>query len=89
MAVVMTAAVTAVYAFVTLLLWSPTRRQAILTRQVFEASHLPDVSIRAEEHTDIREQRRLAFTIVFENHGPVVARLMRWEMAAMLRGNHI
>jgi hypothetical protein len=40
-----TAIVTAVYAVFTILLWWATKRQAALTRRIFEASHRPHVSL--------------------------------------------
>jgi hypothetical protein len=84
MAAVFVAAVTAIYAFVTILLWLATRRQAILTRQMFEASHTPYVSIRVEDATDTSIPGRLSFNMVLENHGPVLAHIMNWEVRATL-----
>jgi hypothetical protein len=77
---------TAIYAFFTILLWFAIRRQAILTRQMFEASHSPYVSIRVEEPAEPSEQGKLAVNVVFENQGSVLAHIIKWEMVATLSG---
>jgi hypothetical protein len=46
----LTALVTAIYAVFTILLWVATRRQASLTREIFEATHRPHISIKPRLH---------------------------------------
>jgi hypothetical protein len=82
--VVGAAIATAIYAFFTILLWFATRRQAILTRQMFEASHSPYVSIRVQEPTQPSRQGEFAINVVFENQGSVLAHIIKWEMVVML-----
>jgi hypothetical protein len=77
---------TAIYAFFTLVLWFATRRQAILTRQMFEASHTPYLSIRVEDPAGPSQQGKLALNVVFENQGSVLAHIIKWEMVATLSG---
>jgi hypothetical protein len=73
-----------IYTFMTIFLWFETRRQALLTRHMFEASYTPYVSIRVEEALETDEPGVLSFNMVFQNHGPVLAHIMKWEMHATL-----
>ena len=60
--------------------WLATRRQAILTRQTFEASNTPYVSARVEEPTDTSKEGVLSFNVVFENQSTVLAHIVGWEI---------
>jgi hypothetical protein len=85
-----TAVVTAVYAFFTVLLWWATRRQAALTRRAFEASHRPHVFMR------LRDEDRgsaggfavgmdtLRINSIIENVGTVPAEVTKWEVSGSL-----
>ena len=77
------AMVTTVYTIFTILLWQATRTQAEITRQAFEASHRPFLSVRAEEPTD-RVNNRLLFNLVFETHGLVPATITAWDIQGAL-----
>jgi len=73
-----TAMVTAVYAFFTILLWMATRRQAALTRQIFEATHRPELAIRpylafAANPGFVRLDMELI------NHGSTAATVSGWQ----------
>ena len=80
MGAVVAAIATAIYAFFTLLLWFATRRQAIFTRQMFEASHRSYVIIRVENPTDISRRDVFSFHMVLENRGTVLAHITKWEV---------
>jgi hypothetical protein len=84
MAAVVAAAVTAIYSFFTILLWFATRRQAEITRQIFDASHIPYLSIRVEDATDMSEKGVLSFNLILENQGTVLAHIMKWELRGIL-----
>jgi hypothetical protein len=56
------AMVTAIYAFFTILLWRVTKEQAAITRHIFEASHRPYVTVRAQEPPEPHVQGRLCST---------------------------
>ena len=79
-----TAVVTAVYAFFTILLWRVTKEQSTITRRIFEASHRPYVTVRAQEPPETRVQGRLLFNMVFENQGTVPADITVWEVQGTL-----
>ena len=73
-----TAIVTAVYAFFTILLWWATRRQAALTRQIFEATHRPELAIRPYLRFATNPgYLRLDFELT--NHGPLTATVTSWN----------
>jgi len=84
MATVVGAVVAAVYAVFTLLLWEATRKQAEITRRIFEAGHRPYLTVRTQEPTDTRAQGNLSFKIVFENQGTVPADITAWEVRGTL-----
>jgi hypothetical protein len=83
-AAVLTVVITAVYAVFTILLWRATRRQAQLaaqsaaqTREMFEATHRPWVSIEPFQlYAFTDSQVRLEFRL--RNHGPSPAFVTRW-----------
>lgn len=80
-----TAAVTAVYAFFTVLLWWATRRQATLTKRAFEASHRPYLSLRVlKEDTDWADGDFVRLDTAIENVGTVPAEVTKWEVSASL-----
>lgn len=66
------AIVTTVYAFFTVLLWRATNRQAKISRQIFEASHRPWLTL------SIRSVQWLAFGVRLKNEGTVPACNARW-----------
>jgi hypothetical protein len=75
-----TAIVTAVYAFFTILLWWATRRQAALTRQIFEATHRPELAIRPYLRFETNPGfLRLDFKLT--NHGSLTATVTDWKAA--------
>jgi len=78
------AVVTAIYAFFTILLWRVTKEQAAITRHIFEASHRPYVTVRAQEPPETHVQGRLLFHMVFENQGTVPADITAWEVRGTL-----
>ena len=72
-----TAVVTAIYTIVTILLWVTTKRQADLTRTIFEATHRPHISIEPE----IRYPAHPGFIrleLKLRNHGSVPAQVTAW-----------
>jgi hypothetical protein len=69
---------------ITIPMWLATRRQAILTRQAFEASHTPYVSIHVEEPTDMSQHRVLSFNMVLHNQSAALAHVIQWEIYATL-----
>ena len=72
-----TAIVTAVYAIFTIFLWGATRRQANLTREIFEATHRPHVSIEPRVlHPAHPGFIRLEMHL--RNHGSVPAQITEW-----------
>jgi len=74
------AIVTAVYAVFTILLWWATRRQAALTRQIFEATHRPELAIRPYLRFAANPgYLRLDFELT--NHGPLTATVTNWNAA--------
>lgn len=79
------ALVTTVYAFFTILLWLATRRQAELTRLIFEATHRPEVSItptlRYPAHPG-----SVRIDFIATNHGRVTAVLTEWS-ASLVHGD--
>ncbi len=83
-AAVVTVGITAVYAAFTILLWRATRRQAELaaqaaaqTREMFEATHRPWVSIEPRQlYAFTESQVRLEFRL--HNHGAGPAFVTRW-----------
>ncbi len=80
-----TAMVTAVYAFFTVLLWRATKRQATLTQRTFEASHRPYLSLRVgEQGTTGAERDALRFDALIENVGAIPAEVTKWEVSATL-----
>ncbi len=73
-----TAIVTAVYAFFTILLWWATRRQAALTRQIFEATHRPELAIRPYLRFETNPGfLRMDFRLI--NHGSLAATVTDWK----------
>ena len=84
MATAIAAVVTAVYAFFTILLWRVTKEQAAITRRIFEASHRPYVTVKAQEPIDTHVPGRLLFNMVFENQGAVPADITAWEVRGTL-----
>lgn len=76
--------VTVVYAVFTVLLWKATKRQADITRLMFEASHRPYIIVHAKEPIDPDVRNRLSFSLVLTNDGNVPANITRWEMQATL-----
>ncbi len=81
--------VTAVYAFFTVLLWRATKRQAIISTQIFEASYRPWLSLSVQD-TALGDGRNLAngllaATIVVENRGRHEAQITDWSVALNLR----
>ena len=72
------AIVTAVYAVFTILLWWATRRQAALTRQIFEATHRPELAIRPYLRFEANPGfLRLDFELT--NHGSLTATVTDWK----------
>src|SRR5713226_6257955 len=72
------AIVTAVYAVFTILLWWATRRQAALTRQIFEATHRPELAIRPYLRFPANQGfLRLDFELT--NHGSLTATVTAWN----------
>jgi len=70
--------IAAMYAFFTILLWWSTRRQAALTRQIFEATHRPELAIRpylrfAADPGSVRVDFELT------NHGSLTATVTDWS----------
>src|SRR5207245_1759476 len=72
------AIVTAVYAVFTILLWWATRRQAALTRQIFEATHRPELAIRPYLRFPADPGAvRLDFELT--NYGSLTATVANWS----------
>jgi hypothetical protein len=70
--------VTTVYAIFTVLLWMATRRQAEMTRQIFEATHRPELAV----HPCLRFAANPGFVrLDFElmNHGSTTATVTDWN----------
>jgi len=84
--VAVTAVVTAVYAFFTLLLWWATRRQAALTQRALDATNRPYLSIRVDAEAEPPAGRTDVVQILgrVENVGTIPAQLMRWEVSGQL-----
>jgi hypothetical protein len=78
-----TAMVSAVYAFFTVLLWRATKRQTMLTQRTVEASNRPYLSMLAQEDEAIGRDS-LSFTVLIENVGSVPAVVTKWEVSATL-----
>ncbi len=76
--------ITAVYTILALGLWRQTKKQAEITRHIFEASHRPYVSVRAEAPRQTRAQNDLSFGFVFQNMGNVPADITPWEVHGTL-----
>jgi hypothetical protein len=81
-----TAIVTAIYAFFTVLLWRATHRQATLTQRAFEASNRPYISLRSQEEDPPHDLDAVSFTVLIENLGSVPAHVTKWEVSASLMG---
>jgi hypothetical protein len=84
-----TAIATVIYVFFTILLWFATKRQATLTRQMFEASHIPYLNVRVEDPVDTGEKGVLSFRMIIDNQGPVIAHIVKWELSASLTGHKL
>lgn len=71
--------VAAVYAYVTLRLWTATREQARLTREIFEVTHRPWLSIEPVQRFGFSEVGvRLDFQL--RNHGTAPAVVTGWGL---------
>jgi len=87
-----TAVVTAVYAFVTWLLWLATRRQAVatkrqvtLTQKAFEANNRPYLSVRIAGEDDSWAQNDVVtIQALVENVGTIPAEVTKWEISGGL-----
>jgi hypothetical protein len=72
-----TAIVTALYTLLTVLLWRATKRQAELTRDIFEATHRPHLSIEPRLlHPAHPGFIRLEMNL--RNHGSIPAQVTDW-----------
>ena len=73
------AVATIVYTVATIFLWRQTRRQASLTREIFEATHRPHLALRGEVWgPDSRDLRTaLQIRLFVRNHGAVPWRRTR------------
>ncbi len=80
--------ITAVYTIFTLGLWRQTKKQAEITRHIFEASNRPYVSVRAEEPRKTRAHNSRSFGFVFQNMGNVPADITAWEVHGTLMDYH-
>ena len=76
------AAVTTVYAFFTVLLWRATNRQANISRQIFEASHRPWLSLKLGQG---RPTPRRTMTVSITNEGSNPALITYWNMSLRLK----
>jgi len=78
-----TAVVTAIYAFFTVLLWRATKRQATLTQRAVEARNRPYLSMLSQED-NVGGHDNISFSVLIENVGTVPAEVQKWEVSASL-----
>src|SRR5258708_2327797 len=85
-ATVVMAVVTTVYAFFTWRLWQETRRQAIQTREIFETTHRPWLSIKPVQKFGFSDSGvRLHFCL--HNYGTAPAFVTAWGLRWGLHPN--
>jgi len=76
--------ITAIYTLFTIGLWRQTKRQAEITRNIFEASNRPYIILICEEPTDTESSGHFSFNISFQNKGTVPAHLTQWQIDAKI-----
>jgi hypothetical protein len=80
-----TAVVTAIYAFFTILLWRATGRQATLTKQTFAATNRPYLSLRIEwSDITVGVNDVVEVQAIVENVGTIPAEVTKWEASGRL-----
>ena len=76
--------VAAIFSLFAALQWLATKRQADVTRHIFEASHRQYVTTEAQEPTDAETNGRLSFNLVFRNEGTVPADITDFDVRGTL-----
>jgi len=76
---------TVVYTIATIALWRQTRRQASLTREIFEATHRPHLALRVEVWGQDPIDQRTALQVrpSIKNHGGVPATVVAWQASVV------
>ena len=70
-----------------MLLWLATRRQAALTRRIFEASHRPYLNVLPQDPVFL--DRHIHFVFHLDNRGTVPAIVTGWHVSVRYRGQAV